>query len=88
MKRLFKRHRVRATFYHIISVLYLILALYVLFSVGGDAIFWIGALLFLIDYIAEMYDPHPDAPGPLFGKNPVGWAKSHFHRFLDDEEDD
>ena len=30
--------------------------------------------LFVLDYLAEMYDPNPDAPGP--------WFKSHFHRFL------
>lgn len=81
MTRLFKRHRVRATFYHIGFVLFVILTIiyrktidftdpYLLFTMG----------LIVVDYIAEMYDPHPDLPGPFF--------KRHFHRFFDDSEDD
>jgi hypothetical protein len=42
--------------------------------------FYISASLFLIDYIAEMYDPHPKSPGP--------WFKAHFHRFFNDDETD
>jgi len=34
-------------------------------------------ILFVTDYLAEMYDPHPDNPGP--------WFKRHFHRFFDNE---
>jgi len=82
MVRLFHRHRVRATFYHIIAIVFLIVA----GMVEGGLInertgFWLGLILFVIDYVAEMYDPHPESPGP--------WFKSHFHRFFegDDTED-
>ena len=34
----------------------------------------ITAVLFVVDYIAEMYDPDPDSPGPWY---------SHFHRAYD-----
>lgn len=33
-------------------------------------------ILFATDWLAEMYDPHPDK----FGR----WFESHFHRILDD----
>ena len=42
--------------------------------------FFISAFLFITDYLAEMYDPHPETPGP--------WFASHFHRFLDDGSGD
>ena len=42
--------------------------------------FYISASLFIIDYIAEMYDPHPDSPGP--------WFEAHFHRFFDGDAKD
>ena len=32
------------------------------------------------DYLAEMYDPHPDAPGP--------WFRAHFHRLFELDGDD
>ena len=79
MKSVFKRHRVRATFYHVIAGLYLLLSFYVLFAIGGDWAFWMGFVLFVVDYLAEMYDPHPEAPGP--------WFKRHFHRFIDDDDE-
>jgi len=40
----------------------------------------IGFVLFAIDYIAQMYDPHPENPGP--------WFKSHFSRFFNDNVED
>lgn len=80
MFRLFHRHRVRATFYHVGVVAFIFMTCacmedidwthpYTLFSTG----------LIVIDYIAEMYDPHPDNPGP--------WFRSHFHRFFNDDND-
>jgi hypothetical protein len=46
----------------------------------SDALsFYISATLFVVDYIAEMYDPHPESPGP--------WFKAHFHRFFDNDEE-
>lgn len=38
----------------------------------------ISFVLLTTDYIAEMYDPHPESPGP--------WFKRHFHRALDNSE--
>lgn len=81
MKTLFKRHRVRATFYHIIAALYLItMVLAELDWLGIKTAFWIGVILFVADYVAEMYDPNPDSPGT--------WFKRHFHRFCDDSNED
>ena len=81
MNALFKRHRVRATFYHIIALVFLFCA----GLVEGGFIdertgFWIGMFLFILDYIAEMYDPNPEHPGP--------WFKSHFHRFYDGDNNE
>lgn len=71
------RHHVRASFYHIVALTFLF----------SNLLWWLGAIddrfnmmvgiaLFVTDYIAEMYDPHPTNPGP--------WFRRHFHRFLDD----
>lgn len=84
MKRVFGRHRVRSNFYHFVSLLY-VATMWFWFSGWFSDGFatWFGFFLFAIDYLAQMYDPHPDMPGP--------WFKRHFHRFLDDdsnEEDD
>ncbi len=48
--------------------------------ISDSVSFYISASLFVIDYIAEMYDPHPDSPGP--------WFKAHFHRFFDGDSRD
>ena len=84
MKRIIGRHRVRANFYHFVSILYVItMALWFTGWMGGGFATWFGFFLFVIDYLAQMYDPHPDQPG--------FWFKRHFHRFLDDnseKEDD
>jgi hypothetical protein len=71
---------VRATFYHLIAVIFLATtALWAVGLVSAAWSFYISATLFVVDYIAEMYDPHPDSPGP--------WFKAHFHRFLHDDEE-
>ncbi len=78
---IFGRHHVRATFYHIVAIIFLITTTLWLFGVVNDK--WsliVTIVLFVSDYIAEMYDPHPDNPGP--------WFKSHFHRFYDGEDND
>jgi len=70
------RHHFRARFYHVVSIIFLLTM--VLWGVGiiPDKVSTIiGAVLFVVDYLAEMYDPHPENPGP--------WFKSHFHRFFD-----
>ncbi len=79
--KLFHRHRVRATFYHLAALIFL--ATTVLWATGliSDSLsFYISASLFVLDYIAEMYDPHPETPGP--------WFVAHFHRFFHDDEGD
>lgn len=74
------RHRLRSSFYHAIAIIFLIVAgLQVAGAIDPDTAFWWGLALFAIDYLAEMYDPHPENPGP--------WFKSHFHRFFDDDKD-
>ena len=79
--RLFGRHRVRATFYHMVAIIFLIATfLWTMGWMSDKVSFIITAVLFVVDYLAEMYDPHPDAPGP--------WFKSHFHRFLNIDEDE
>ena len=78
MFRLFHRHHVRATFYHVGILLFLAASLLNYTGHVSDLIFkWFCIGLIVIDYIAEMYDPHPDNPGP--------WFKSHFHRFFNDD---
>lgn len=47
---------------------------------GDKASFIVTAVLFVVDYLAEMYDPHPENPGP--------WFKTHFHRFLHPTDED
>ena len=75
---LFGRHRVRATFYHIVSIVFIIqLVLYLTGIMSTEASLYLGMFLFIVDYLAEMYDPNPENPGP--------WFKSHFHRFFDGE---
>ena len=72
------RHRVRATFYHIVAIIFLISTL--LWYVGllsDKASYMVTAVLFVVDYLAEMYDPHPDNPGPWY---------SHFHRMMGETE--
>lgn len=80
MKSIIGRHRIRANFYHFVSLLYVLtMALWGLAILSDMLSTWIGFALFAIDYLAQMYDPHPNNPGP--------WFKRHFHRFLEDEED-
>lgn len=37
-------------------------------------------VLIMVDWLAEMYDPHPDNMGK--------WFESHFHRVFHDEGED
>lgn len=74
--KIFSEHHIRANFYHIVAVAFLITTILWSFSVISDtASFIIGIVLFTTDWLAEMYDPHPDNPGT--------WFKSHFHRISD-----
>ena len=79
MKSLFGRHKVRSSFYHITSAIVAVSTLAQLTDLMPTATcFYITSVLFFADYLAHMYDPHPEKMGP--------WFKSHFHRFIDDEE--
>ena len=73
----FNEHHVRANFYHVVAIAFLITTVLWSFDiVSGTASFIIGIVLFTTDWIAEMYDPHPENPGP--------WFESHFHRITDE----
>jgi len=75
----FGRHRVRANLYHLLAFIFVIS--FSLWGFGFISDFTstiIGMILFITDYLAEMYDPHPDTPGP--------WFATHFHRMLEDDE--
>lgn len=74
---IFGRHHVRANFYHFVSTLYVLtMILWLLGIMPGNLATWLGFGLFIADYLAEMYDPHPENPG--------SWFERHFHRFLND----
>lgn len=75
---IFGKHRVRATFYHMVALVFLLsTALWYYGLLSDKASYIITAVLFVVDYIAEMYDPHPDNPGPWY---------SHFHRAYNPNE--
>ena len=81
-KKLFKRHRIRASIYHIGAVIFTLLALIYYFLLSNP-FGWFDAfcvIYFIFDYLAEMFDPHPDIPGPGFAK--------YFHRMYDGDTDD
>ncbi len=80
IKRIFGRHHIRANFYHAVAVTFLLSVILWKFHVISDLTSYIiSVFLFVVDYLAEMYDPHPENPGR--------WFKSHFHRFFDDTDD-
>lgn len=82
MRTLFKRHRVRASVYHSGALVFVLVAS-VYYIVLGNEVGWMDKfclVYFLFDYLAEMYDPHPDNPGP--------WFKAHFHRMFNDDKED
>jgi len=79
--KIFGKHHLRANFYHAVAIVFVISTILWLMGVLSDkASLIITIVLFITDYIAEMYDPHPDSPGP--------WFKRHFHRALDNSERD
>jgi hypothetical protein len=81
MFTIFGRHHIRATFYHGVAIIFLIGTTLWYFDILSDkGSFILTAILFVVDYLAEMYDPHPDNPGP--------WFKSHFHRAYDNDDCD
>ncbi len=78
--KLFGKHRVRAAFYHISALVFLgTTCLYTADIVSTEQSYYITAILFVVDYLAELLDPHPDNMGP--------WYKRYFHRAYDGTED-
>ena len=73
------RHHFRSNFYHLVSLIFVIATtLWFMGILSDKAATIISMVLFVTDYLAEMYDPHPENPGP--------WFKSHFHRLFDNDE--
>lgn len=73
------KHHIRANFYHLVSLVFLASMTLWYFDIISDHVATIISFaLFITDYVAEMYDPHPDSPGP--------WFKRHFHRALTNSE--
>lgn len=73
------KHHIRANFYHLVSALFVVSMALWYFDIISDHVATIVSFaLFIVDYIAEMYDPHPDAPGP--------WFRRHFHRAFDNSD--
>lgn len=76
--RLFGKHRVRASFYHIGAGLFLGITLLTYTNIVSTSTgFILTSLLFVIDYLAEMFDPHPENMGT--------WYERYFHRFYKDD---
>lgn len=77
MKRIIDRHHIRSNFYMFVASAYMVMMVLWSFSFLTDsATVIIGLLLFVTDFIAEMFDPHPDKPGK--------WFSTHFHRVTDE----
>ena len=76
--KLFGKHRVRASFYHIGALLFLgVVALNFMHIVSDSVSFVLTSILFIVDYLAEMFDPHPDNMGT--------WYERYFHRMYEDD---
>jgi len=81
MKSFFNRHRVRSTFYHLVLIATIIVIVLNAYNIIPDkTALFITVSLIVLDWFAEMYDPHPEAPGR--------WFKKHFHRLWDEEENE
>lgn len=76
--KLFGKHRVRASFYHIGALLFIGITLFNIVGILSDNIaYLLTCILFVVDYLAEMFDPHPENMGT--------WYEKYFHRFYDDD---
>ena len=63
-----------------VAIVFLISTAFWYFGYISDKMsYMLTAFLFVVDYIAEMYDPHPENPGPWY---------AHFHRVVDDAEEE
>lgn len=78
--RLFGKHRVRASFYHIGALTFLgFTALNFANIIDNRTAYILTSILFIIDYFAEMFDPHPDNMGT--------WYERYFHRIYKDDSE-
>ena len=72
------RHHIRGSFYHGGLALFVAATIY-----WWDIVDWshpytiFTVTLVIVDYIAEMFDPHPDNMGK--------WYERYFHRFFDED---
>jgi len=65
--RILDKHGVRAMFYHMVSIVFLTsTGLWFFGHLSDKTSYILTATLFVVDYIAEMYDPHPKNPGPWY----------------------
>jgi hypothetical protein len=82
--RFFKKHRVRASFYHIGALLFLCAAFFY-YVVFDNPVGWfdvVCVIYFVVDYVAEFFDPNPSAPG-------TGYAViDYFHRAFDGDSNE
>lgn len=81
--RLLKNHRIRATVYHFGAILFLIMTFIYYNSMESVVVTWYEIFCiayFVFDYLAEMFDPHPETPGP--------WFIRYFHRIYDGDNND
>lgn len=75
---LFGKHRVRASFYHIGALLFLGITAFTFTGIVSTKVgFILTSILFVIDYLAEMFDPHPENMGT--------WYERYFHRIYEDD---
>jgi len=75
---LFGKHRVRASFYHLGALLFLGITLFTFTGIVSTKVgFILTSILFVIDYLAEMFDPHPENMGT--------WYERYFHRIYEDD---
>lgn len=63
-----------------VAIVFLISTAFWYFGYISDKMsYMLTAFLFVVDYIAEMYDPHPENPGPWY---------AHFHRVVETAEEE
>ncbi len=77
--KLIGKHHIRANFYHMVSLIFVTTTAFWFFGVLGDrTTYTITSILFIIDYLAEMFDPHPENSGI--------WYRRFFNRAFDNGE--
>ena len=76
--KVFGKHRIRASFYHIGAFLFIDFTILNFAGLISDSTaFTLTSILFVVDYLAHMFDPHPDNMGT--------WYERYFHRVYEDD---